>query len=149
AKVITPAESMWMAGYAARTKPSEGKVHDLYVKALALEDADKHRLVLLTSDLIGLPRSLSDAVAKEVTRQTGLPRECLILTASHPLCGRVPRDSLIDMYDMPEEYAQKAPGYPPKLQGWMVEPIVAALKALKPVRLAHGKGTAGFAMNRR
>ena len=34
-KVITPAEPMWMAGYAARNKPSEGKAHDLYAKALA------------------------------------------------------------------------------------------------------------------
>ncbi len=37
--VITPEYSMWMAGYAARNKPSEGKVHDLHAKALALEDA--------------------------------------------------------------------------------------------------------------
>ena len=32
--VITPDEPMWMAGYAARNKPSEGKVHELYAKAL-------------------------------------------------------------------------------------------------------------------
>ena len=37
--VITPEGPMWMAGYAARDKPSEGKVHDLNAKALALEDA--------------------------------------------------------------------------------------------------------------
>ncbi|MHC4567864.1 MAG: neutral/alkaline non-lysosomal ceramidase N-terminal domain-containing protein, partial [Planctomycetota bacterium] len=36
--VITPEKSMWMAGYAARKAPSEGKVHDLWAKALALED---------------------------------------------------------------------------------------------------------------
>ena len=29
---------MWMAGYAARDKPSEGKVHDLCAKAIAFED---------------------------------------------------------------------------------------------------------------
>ena len=34
--VITPERSMWMAGYAARNKPSEGKIHDLHAKALAL-----------------------------------------------------------------------------------------------------------------
>jgi len=37
--VITPDQPMWMAGYAARNKPPEGKVHDLHAKALALEDA--------------------------------------------------------------------------------------------------------------
>src|SRR5262245_15925407 len=35
---ITPKTSMWMSGYAARTKPSQGVVHDLWAKALALED---------------------------------------------------------------------------------------------------------------
>ena len=39
--VITPEQPMWMAGYAARDKPSEGKVHDLNAKALALEGATK------------------------------------------------------------------------------------------------------------
>ena len=33
--VITPKESLWMAGYAARNKPSEGTAQDLYAKALA------------------------------------------------------------------------------------------------------------------
>src|SRR5262249_37432841 len=60
-RVITPSEPMWMAGYGARNKPSEGKVHDLHVKALALEDAAGKRLVLLTSDLVGIPRDLSEA----------------------------------------------------------------------------------------
>jgi len=35
-RIITPADGLWMAGYASRTKPAEGKEHDLFVKALAL-----------------------------------------------------------------------------------------------------------------
>src|SRR5436309_1575861 len=69
--VITPAEPMWMAGYASRNKPAEGKVHDLYVKALALEDPAGGKLVLLTSDLVGLPRGLSEGVAADVKKKTG------------------------------------------------------------------------------
>ena len=38
---ITPKEPMWMAGYAARTKPSEGAVHDLWAKALARGRSDR------------------------------------------------------------------------------------------------------------
>ena len=38
ARVITPKTPMWMSGYAARTKPSQGVVHDLWAKALAIED---------------------------------------------------------------------------------------------------------------
>src|SRR5262245_4800084 len=44
-KVITPGEPLWMAGYGNRTKPAEGKQHDLKVKALALEDASGGVLV--------------------------------------------------------------------------------------------------------
>ena len=66
-KVITPAEPVWMAGYASRTKPAEGKIHDLYAKALCIEDAAGKRLVLVTTDLIGIPRTLGAAVAAEAT----------------------------------------------------------------------------------
>jgi hypothetical protein len=148
-RVITPTEPMWMAGYGARNRPAEGKVHDLYLKVLALEDATGGKLVLLTSDLIGLPRHLTEAVAEEVRRRTGLPRERLMLTASHTHCGPVLRDGLLGMYAMTPEMAKKVPGYTRRLRTWMVEAIVAALADLKPARLAVGKGTAPFAVNRR
>jgi hypothetical protein len=148
-RVITPAEPMWLAGYGNRDHPAEGKVHDLHVKALALEDAAGGKLVLLTSDLVGLPRALSEAVADEVTKRTGLPRERLMLTCSHTHCGPVLRNALADMYDMPPEEAKKIGPYTDQLQGWMVEAIVDALQDLKPARLAIGKGTARFAVNRR
>lgn len=148
-RAITPAEPMWLAGYANRNHPSEGKVHDLHVKALALEDAAGGKLVLLTSDLVGLPRALSEEVAAEVRRRTGLPRERLMLTCSHTHCGPVLRGSLNDMYDMPPEEEKKIGPYTDRLRGSMVEAVVEALGDLKPARLAIGKGTARFAVNRR
>ncbi|HUQ68514.1 MAG TPA: hypothetical protein VM165_03260, partial [Planctomycetaceae bacterium] len=48
---ITPTESMWMAGYASRTKPSEGVAQDLFAKALVIEDAGGKRLAIVTLDL--------------------------------------------------------------------------------------------------
>ena len=148
-KVITPAEPMWMAGYGARNKPAEGKVHDLFVKALALEDASGQRLVLLTSDLVGIPREMAEAVTAEVAKRTKIPRANIMLTASHTHCGPVTRDSLFSMYDMPAEEAKKIQPYTDKLQGWMIEAIVAAVADLKPAKIAVGQGTARFAVNRR
>ena len=78
-KVITPTEPLWMAGYASRTKACDTTHHDLWVKALALEDAKGHPFILLTSDLCGIPRSLSEVVATEVMKKTGLKRENLLL----------------------------------------------------------------------
>jgi hypothetical protein len=41
--VITPDGPVWMAGYASRTKPAEGKAQDLFAKALAFDDAAEAR----------------------------------------------------------------------------------------------------------
>ena len=78
-------------------KPAEGKVHDLYATALCLEDATGKRLVLVTTDLIGIPRTLGDEVAAEVEKKHGLKRDQLILSASHTHCGPVIRENLIDI----------------------------------------------------
>jgi neutral ceramidase len=80
-QVITPDSPVWMAGYGARTAPAKGKAQDLYVKVLALEDPTGKRLVFLTSDLIGISRSLGEAVVAEVQKTAKLPRECFVLTA--------------------------------------------------------------------
>jgi hypothetical protein len=149
ARVITPDGPQWMAGYGNRNKPSEGKQTELYVKALALEDPKGGRLVLLTSDLCGIPRSLSVAVAERVRRRTGLPRERMMLTVSHTHCGPVLRDNLSDMYDMPADIAAKVGPYTDRVRDRMVEVIEAALADLKPAALAVGRGTARFAVNRR
>jgi hypothetical protein len=148
-QVITPAGPMWAAGYASRNKPSEGKEHDLYVKALALEGPAGNRAVVLTADLIGIPRSLAEPVAALVKKKTGLPRERLMLTISHTHCGPVIADNLADMYLMPPEEARKVGPYTEKLRGWMVDVIVKALDRLAPAQLEVGKGTARFAVNRR
>jgi hypothetical protein len=148
-QVITPAEPMWLAGYASRTKPAEGKEHDLHVKALALEDPDGGKFVLLTADLIGVPRSLGEAVAAAVQKKTGLSREQLMLTISHTHCGPVVADNLSDMYLMSDAEAAKIGPYTDSLRRKMIDVIVKALAGLKPATLSVGKGTARFAVNRR
>lgn len=148
-RVITPTEPLWMAGYAKRMKPAEGKEHDLYVKALALEDAEGGRLVVVTSDLLGIPRALAESVSAEVAKKSKLPRERLMLTCSHTHCAPVLDDALTDMYELPAGQAEKITAYTKDLREKMVAVIEAALADLKPARLSIGEGTARFAVNRR
>jgi putative membrane-bound dehydrogenase-like protein len=148
-RVITPAEPMWMAGYASRTKPAEGKLHDLYAKALVVEDAAGKRLVLVTTDLIGLPRTLSDEVAAEVQAKYGIRRDELMLTASHTHCGPVLRENLMDMYPLTPGEAEKITAYSRKLKDDLVAVVGDALKKPEPATLSFGHGKAAFAMNRR
>ena len=96
--VITPDESMWMAGYAARNKPSEGKVHDLHAKALALEDENGSRLVIVTVDLIGIPRPMRDWLAEHAKESYNLEPEALLLNASHTHSGPVIRETRYSIY---------------------------------------------------
>lgn len=147
--IITPPQPMWMAGYASRTKPAEGTLHELHAKALCLEDETGTAVILLTSDLIGLPKSMADKVAVAVSEQTGLPRERFMLTASHTHCGPVLRDNLMDMYDMSPGERDKVMSYAPWLTAKLAEVMVQSFKSRQPARWKHGTGECGFAMNRR
>ncbi|MCU0914065.1 MAG: neutral/alkaline non-lysosomal ceramidase N-terminal domain-containing protein [Planctomycetes bacterium] len=147
---ITPEKPMWMAGYASRTKPSEGKVHDLNAKALALEDARGTRLVIVTADLIGFPRDFRDRLAKTVGARYQLRPESLLLNASHTHSGpelRAWRAS--QTWDLPPEQIELSQQYFETLHGKVVELVGRALADLAPARLSYLHARAGFAMNRR
>jgi neutral ceramidase len=148
--VITPEQSMWMAGYAARTKPSEGKVHDLNAKALALEDARGTRFVIVTMDLIGFPREFRDSVEKQVSTRYGLRPEGLLLSVSHTHCGPEIRAwRATQAWDLPPEQIELGSKYAEDLQVKVIDLVGQALKDLLPAQLSYMHGRAGVAMNRR
>lgn len=152
--VITPEQSMWMSGYAARTKPSEGKVHDLRAKALTLEDSQGTRFVIVTVDLIGVSRSLRDWLEKQVNQRYKLPPEFLLLNASHTHCGPVmeeAKDSIYEntFYGLSPQQIQRSRQYVEALQQKLLRLIGRSIENLAPARLAYTHARAGFAMNRR
>ncbi len=147
--VITPSEPMWAAGYGGRDHETDGKVHDLHAKALVLEDAGGARLVFVTTDLLGLPKTIAEPVADVIGRRFNLPREQICLTSSHTHCGPVLRDSLVDIYMMTDADRAKVEPYSARLEKQLVQVVADAMGDLKPARLAHAVGTCGFAMNRR
>lgn len=149
---ITPEKPMWMAGYAARKTPSEGVAQDLYAKALAIQDEQGQRLVIVTTDLIGIPRALRDQLEAEVKAQFELPREALWLNASHTHCGPELRMSRIPLDGPPEEVEKRLQlslDYTAKLHQQLLDIIGQSLKQLSPANLDYLHARAGFAMNRR
>lgn len=139
--VITPKDSMWMAGYAARDKPSEGKVQDLFAKALALEDRDGKRVVVITLDLIGVLDSLRQSVEEQVQKQFGLSKESLLIGASHTHSG--------PEYRAREGREEEAQAYHAFLERTLTKLAGDTLADLKPAQLSYNFARAGFAMNRR
>jgi neutral ceramidase len=139
--IITPKTSMWMAGYAGRKKPAEGKVQDLFAKALALEDAAGKRFVFVTTDLIGILPSLRTAIEEKAATAHRLPPEAILLNASHTHSG--------PEYRSRAGREQEAETYTAFLEDRLMEVIGAALKDLKPADVAWNRSRCGFAMNRR
>jgi predicted amidohydrolase len=147
--VITPRESTWMAGYAARTKPSEGIAQELYAKALAIEDGTGKKFVIVTTDLIGVPRPLRDYLEKEVQSKYGLEPASLLINASHTHCGPELRASKASLYGLDQERIQQSQRIMEELQTKLVELIGEALGRLSPANIAYCHARCGFAMNRR
>jgi len=146
---ITPTQPTWMAGYAARKHPSEGTVHALWAKALALEDARGERVVIVTTDLIGLVREVSDEIGARAHQRTGVPRQRIVLNSSHTHCGPVVLGCADIAHHMEADDVAAAAEYRGVLQEKLVRVIEAACAKMQPANLAFGEGTAPFAANRR
>lgn len=138
-----------MSGYADRKHPSEGVLHPLWAKALAIEDGKHGRVVIVTTDLVGLPRAITDAVTAQVQSQFGLNRSSLLFNSSHTHTGPVVRSNLITMFDLNEEDTQRVTVYGRELSDNLVSVIAAALGDLAPAELSYGFGQVHFAVNRR
>lgn len=144
--VITPEELMWMAGYAARDKPAEGKIHDLNATALAVQDDQGTRLVIVTLDLISIPREVRDWLVEQVGQRYQLPPQALLVNASHTHCGPEIRPNKVYL---PTNRAEQCRKYVEGLRLKLADLVGQALDDLTPVRLSYTHARAGFAMNRR
>lgn len=147
--VITPEKYLWMSGYGGRTKPAEGKETGLWAKALVLEDAKRKKAVLVTLDLVGIDRELSQEVCRRIEKKYGLPREAIVLACSHTHCGPVVGDNLRAMYFLDAAQEQLVAEYTAQLKDKIVHVVGLALQKLAPAILSRGIGNAGFAVNRR
>jgi hypothetical protein len=146
---ITPEKFMWMSGYGSRTAPADGKETDLWAKAMVLQAPDGRNLVLVTLDLVGIDRGLSQATCKLITEKHKVPRECIILSISHTHCGPVVGTNLRSMYFYDDTQAKLVADYSAKLPGSILKAVDTAFANLEPVKLSAAVGTAGFAVNRR
>ena len=140
---------MWMAGYAARTKPSEGVELDLYAKALVVEDRAGARWALVTMDLIGVPRNVRLFVAERAEKQFGIAPARLVLNASHTHSGPELRTGRTHGADDPARHDAEATAYTEKLQATLTRLIGEACEKIAPATLDYGHARCGFAMNRR
>jgi neutral ceramidase len=146
---ITPERSLWMAGFARRTRPSQGVALPLHAKALALRHGRGRPVVLVTADLLGVTARITDRVASAVRRLHGVERADILFNASHTHCGPVVDEQLSVAYDLTPAQWDDIRAYTARLGDTLVTLVGQALANVKPARVGYGRGQASFAANRR
>ena len=146
---ITPPAGLWMTGYASRDQPADGTAQDLWVKALAVADPTGRRGVLLTLDLCGITREITDHVAAELGRRHQLPRSAVMVNVSHTHCSPFLNGNLSGLRILPPDGVAKAEAYATDLKARMIRAADAALASLAPATISWGEDEATFGFNRR
>lgn len=149
---ITPRQFMPMAGYASRGRAhATGQQTSLWAKACVLQGDNGTRALLITLDLVGIDRSLSDRLARKLEERHGLTRSQLVLNCSHTHSGPVVQGNLRPMYQhiLTAEDQQLVQDYVELLEQQLLQLVEQALADLQPAQLKWGSGTATFAVNRR
>jgi len=147
--IITPEEPMWMAGYASRDHVSEGTLVDLWAKVLAIEDTKGKKVVLVTTDLLGIPAKMSDRIRNQIAIRYGLTRSQIILSSSHTHTGPVLMDALFDIYPLDEKQTEAIRNYSNNLEKKIVGLTGDAIRSMVPAQLSSQNGVTRFQVNRR
>ena len=146
---ITPKEAIWLAGYAARTKPSQGIRQRIFAKALALRDENGATAVLVTADILGFTQDVCSSVAAALETRYAIPRRLVLFNASHTHSAPVIGETLAPAYPLTDTDRAVIALYTAWLKGELIELAGRSIADLKPAQLGFAQGLAGVAVNRR
>jgi hypothetical protein len=85
-RIITPPMGTQMAGFLGQRK-AEGVHDDLYAKALYLEFAEHQKFFLIALDTLAISLDFSQAVATQLEDHTGIPKDHILIAATHTHSG--------------------------------------------------------------
>ena len=147
---ITPEEPIRLTGYGSRTTPTADVRQRLWAKALAFSDGGRRPSVLITADLIGVPRHVTEAVARRLAG-AGVERPQFAVTATHTHAGPMLGGTLPYIFGapIPAEHQAASDRYTRELEAKLERVALAALKDRAEARVSWAVGRAGFAANRR
>jgi hypothetical protein len=148
---ITPPLGYPMSGYFYE-RGATGTLDPLQAKAIVFQQGDV-QAALVVGDIIGVDRQLCEAIREQVQKQSGIPAENVIVSATHAHTGPSYRTDLV-------KYLNRAPDatiaendsvrYIPQLIGQFATAVSNAKSALKPVSVRVGAGHEdGVSFNRR
>lgn len=129
-----------MAGYMARTGPSEG-THDPLTASAFVIKSDGHLFALIAVDLLGVDRELVD----EIARDAGIDAGAIALAASHTHSG--PAGVIARIH--PAEHGAVDPLLRRKVVATCAQLVRSAMTRMEPAEVSFGTAdAAGIAANR-
>jgi neutral ceramidase len=146
---ITPTEPIRLSGYSSRTRLSDGVNTPLHAKALAIRERAGQPVIIVTTDLIGLPRAITDVVAGRAMKDFKLERASLLFNSSHTHAGPWVRGNLPLIIELSDADRKVTDACADRLTEQLYHVIADALAQMEPASLALGYTEAHFAMNRR
>ena len=148
---ITPDQFMLMAGYGSRTEPADGKLTELWAKALVIEDATGHQGVFVTLDLVGIDRILSRKICDSLQSKHALTRDQIAICTSHTHTGPAVGMNLAPLHYLVASPAQQKQidNYTGQVHDKVVDVVSDAIESIQPAKLHWGNGRSTFAVNRR
>jgi len=138
---ITPRTPIRLGG---RDAVSAGVASQIYARALALDDGAGGRAVIITTDLMGLPRSLTERAAVEIMKAHTLERGQILFTATGT--HNAPLIKGLQPVLEPESgsEAKIIEQYAETLVHYLADAAGAAIGDLKPARVDFAWGGAGL-----
>lgn len=149
---LSPTNAVPLMGYASRAQmPASTQVaRPIHVRALAL-GGGTNAAVILTIDNCILPGAITTEIRRRLSERLGIPAEQVALTVTHThsapcLTGAAPN---IFGREISAAEQSQIDAYTAFFTGQLEQAATAALQDRRPAGLAWGRGSVGFAKNRR
>lgn len=148
---ITPGYPIRLNGYLVRKTESQGVAQRLHAKALAIGSDSERPAILLTVDNCMVPAWVRDAVVARLHAKRRIRPDHVALCSSHThsapcLTGITPT---IFGEPIPPDQQARIDRYTHELIDALEQVALDALDRREPGTLSWGRGSAGFAANRR
>jgi hypothetical protein len=148
---ITPEYPVRLNGFGFRRAESEGVTQRIWAKALAFADEAQGPAILIAVDNLGVTDAITREVAARLQRKAGVRPERLAITATHTHTAPMLRDLAPTLFGtpIPAEHQARIDRYTREFTDHLEAAALAAIKDIRPARVAWGIDKAGFAVNRR
>jgi neutral ceramidase len=139
--MITPKVPIPMSGYGGRKDPFKGVHDDIFARVIVFSDGE-NKAILIAAEVIGFSNSFWEEFTELLTKETGIQKEYVMLSAVHNHNGPVTGVHK-------EEPSPDVLSYVKELEEKLVTATKEAMNNLVPVSIGAGKGECKMNINRR